>query len=132
MDIEAFANEGEKARQRGKNEKIDTVTEKAFNRFLLCFFRVQNVLYTRIGLDELRMLQPRALALFKEYLAFSADMSTTAHKDEHAKKLVYLAQILIFMAHATIHEFCQRKNFADYEDPLSLAYKDESVKGGLT
>ena len=48
--------------------EIDTVSEAAFNRFLMCFFRIQNILFTRIGIDELENLHERFKSLLRAYL----------------------------------------------------------------
>ena len=64
--------------------------------------RIQNILYTKIGLDELEPLGKRHSSLFKEYLSVSID--SAPGKTDQIKKLVYISIILIFIAHATIHE----------------------------
>ena len=80
--------------------EIDTVSEAAFNRFLMCFFRIQNILFTRIGIDELENLHERFKSLLRAYLTQSVD--STANKTDHVKKLIYVSMILIFIAHSTI------------------------------
>lgn len=80
--------------------QLDSVSERAFSRFSMCFFRTQNVLFTRIGIDELESLHSRQNTLFRGYLTQSADAAT--NKTEHVKKLIYVSMILIFIAHATI------------------------------
>ena len=79
---------------------VDTFSERAFQRFLLCFFRVQNILFTRIGTDELERLNVRQHQLLKSYLTSSADAAS--NQADHVKKLIYVSIILIFIAHATI------------------------------
>lgn len=66
----------------------------------MTFFRVQNVLFTRIGVDELDRLKTRQHELLREYLTHSVD--ATSNKAEHVKKLIYVSMVLIFVAHATI------------------------------
>ena len=38
---------------------VDTVNEKSFFDFILCFFRTQNIMFTRIGEDQLEALYKR-------------------------------------------------------------------------
>ena len=42
--------------QNIQKQKIETVEDKRFTKFFRCFCRVQNILYTRIGIDELDRL----------------------------------------------------------------------------
>ena len=62
---------------RQELNQIDTVGEKAFLKFLLCFMRIQTVLYTKIGVDELEGLSKRQNTLFKEYLSASIDSAAS-------------------------------------------------------
>ena len=94
--------EDRQATGKAAQNQIDTVNEKAFLRFLLCFMRIQNILYTKIGVDELNTLAKRQISLFKEFLNYSA--GSEASKAEQVKKLIYVSIILIFIAHATIHD----------------------------
>ena len=66
----------------------------------MCFFRVQNILFTRIGIDELESLHERQKTLLRVYLTQSVDSAT--NKTDQVKKLIYVSMILIFIAHATI------------------------------
>jgi hypothetical protein len=38
---------------------LDTVSDKSFFDFILCFFRTQNIMFTRIGEDQLEALYKR-------------------------------------------------------------------------
>ena len=66
----------------------------------MCFFRVQNILFTKIGIDELDSLKERSRILFRDYLSNSVDL--VVNKSEQVKKLIYVSMILIFIAHACI------------------------------
>jgi hypothetical protein len=59
-------------------------TEDPFSRFLYCFLRVQNVMYSRVGVDELATQQPRMLELLKQWLSSIVDPL------EEAKKMLFL------------------------------------------
>jgi len=104
----------QRPKDSGQPDAVDTVSERAFQRFLLCFFRVQNILFTRIGTDELERLNQRQNELLKAYLTQSADAA--ANKVEHVKKLIYVSMVLIFIAHATITDAQSKK-----KKPMSLA-----------
>lgn len=42
-----------------RQPKFDTVEDKRFQRFFYCFCRLQNILFTRIGIDEIEKLYTR-------------------------------------------------------------------------
>lgn len=59
-------------------------SEDAFLRFLYCFLRVQNVMFSRVGVDELATQQPRMHELLKQWLASIVDPL------EEAKKMLFV------------------------------------------
>ena len=64
--------------------------------------RTSNVLYTKIGVDELSKLGKNQINLLRNLLSCSIYVSP--NKSEQVKKLIYISLILIFIAHATIHD----------------------------
>ena len=56
----------EKKKHRSKIEQKGD--EKVFLNFILCLFRIQGILYTKIGTDELEKLYDRQFDLLKAYL----------------------------------------------------------------
>ncbi|CDW86913.1 UNKNOWN [Stylonychia lemnae] len=73
--------------------------DKVFYDFILAFFRFQGILYTRIGIDELELLEPEVSQLFNEYFI---SIDKEANKIEEIDKIIHLSIIMIFIAHATI------------------------------
>ena len=51
-----------------KVSKKKVPPEDRLNGFLLCFFRVQGILYTRVGIDELDELFEQQFLHFGQYL----------------------------------------------------------------
>jgi hypothetical protein len=80
--------------------KIETVGDYRFQTFFQCFCRMQNVFYTKIGIDELDRLYTRQQQLLKEYLSLSADSASNKLPD--AKRLMMIGLIMIFIVHAAI------------------------------
>jgi len=78
---------------------------------------VQNILYSRIGIDELETLFERQMLLFKEYLNYSAD--SASNKKQDVKKLIHISLIQIFIAHATITDASQHLSSKPFFKDLS-------------
>jgi len=74
-------------------------------KFLFCFLRVQNVLYSRIGIDELGIQGKRMMSLFREYMTNTISVGNEDRLLEESKKLLFINQMLIFIAHATITHY---------------------------
>lgn len=99
------------------------MSDKDFNRFVNCFFRVQNILFTRIGIDELAGLHAQQKSLLRAFLANSVDAAT--NKTDQVKKLIYIGITLIFIAHATITDASSKAG------SLEQTFKEELPKMAL-
>ena len=75
--------------------------DKVFLKFILTFFRVQGILYTRIGIDELDRLIADQLVMLKEYLT---NTEKETNKSGEVLKMLQISFILIFIAHSTISD----------------------------
>lgn len=84
---------------RGGFESLKTKDSKVFYNFILCFFRYQAILFTKIGADELEELRSLNMTLFNDYLSY---IDTESNKTFEVNKLLHLALNLMFVAHATI------------------------------
>lgn len=99
----------------------------------MCFFRVQNILFTRIGVDELEMLHDKQRNLLRAYLTQSVDSVT--NKSDQVKKLIYVSIILIFISHATITDSQQARQATKgtkASKSLKATFADELPKMALT
>lgn len=98
----------------------------------MCFFRVQNILFTRIGIDELDSLNERQRNLLRAYLTQSVDSVT--NKTDQVKKLIYVSMILIFIAHATITDSqTKQSHYNGGKAPtLQQTFKEQLPKMALT
>ena len=65
------------------------------------FFRVQGILYTKIGIDELEKIFEQQFEQLKEYLI---EIEKLSNKFSEVMKLQNISFILIFIAHATISD----------------------------
>jgi hypothetical protein len=67
--------------------------------FILTFFRFQGILYTRIGIDELEGLELEIKKLMEDYFI---QIDKESNKQDEINKIIHIALIMIFIAHATI------------------------------
>ena len=67
--------------------------------FLFTFIRVQGILYTKIGTDELEDLQKKQLETLDQYLQ---QVDSETNKSQELVKMVNIIAILIFIAHVCI------------------------------
>jgi hypothetical protein len=65
----------------------------------LTFYRVQGILYTRIGIDELDKLPEQALNLLNDYFSV---IDKESNKSGEINKIIHICLSMIFIAHATI------------------------------
>lgn len=84
-----------------------TKDSKIFDNFIMYFFRLSGILFTRIGIDELEIIQQNTLSLLTDYFAF---IDRQSNKSMEVNKLIYLSLTLIFSAHATISESTREMN----------------------
>jgi len=92
---------GQTLGRNGQIQKRLLKDEEAFYHFILCLFRVEGILFTRIGVDELDGLFTmfsRQLGDYVERVEQETNISSEALKMQH------VSLILIFMVHATISE----------------------------
>jgi hypothetical protein len=75
--------------------------DKKFYDFILLFFRIQSILYTRIGIDELEDLSKNQTILIKDYFA---SIDKESNKSQEVNKIIHVCITMIFIAHATITE----------------------------
>lgn len=70
-------------------------------QFLLCHFRVQGILFTKIGIDELDQQTNQQIEYLKEYLNYA---DKEFNKSAEVLRLQHIFLVLIFIAHATISD----------------------------
>ena len=74
--------------RNGQTKRLESVSEDHFIRFLFCFLRVQNILYSRIGIDELETQMKRMLDLFKLYMTNAIEVGKEELIEAEAKKIL--------------------------------------------
>lgn len=66
------------------------------------------MLFSRIGIDELDSQSKRLLTLFREYMTNTISVGNEDRLIEESKKLLFINQMLIFIAHATITHYVNK------------------------
>ena len=81
------------------DKKKSTREDAKMTTFLFTFIRVQGILYTKIGTDEIEDFQKEMIKNLNQYLC---QLDTETNKSSELVKMVNVVAILIFIAHVCI------------------------------
>ena len=88
---------------------------------MLTFFRVQGILYTRVGIDELDELFESQFVYFGQCLAqIEAEQVVGEERGVQIQKLHSIAFVLVFIAHATISDASKKLQADAEQDEAAL------------
>ena len=108
-----------KNKHRAKRGNIPA--DERLSGFLLAFFRVQGILYTRVGIDELDELFESQFVYFGECLAqIEAEQAVGEERGVQIQKLHSIAFVLVFVAHATISDASKKLQADGEQDEATL------------
>lgn len=85
---------------------------------MLTLLRIQGILYTKIGIDEMDEIWP---SLFTHLIHYLNDIEKQTNKLNEVQTMVHISFILIFIAHASISDSSreleqrQKKNNTEME-----------------
>jgi hypothetical protein len=91
----------ENPKQMKRRGPSKTIEDDVFLNFILWFFRIQGILFTKIGLDE---VDPLIETWEKQLKNYVSKVEKLPNKHSETVKMQHISFIIIFMAHFTISE----------------------------